>query len=135
MAQSGRYKIIPTEELIARTADVKEVFIKHGVPTIRIGLQANPKLERILYGADTVYGGTYDEAIGEKCESEIYYRRLKALLEGRSGAVTVRVPRGDVSKAVGHQKMNKTRLLSETALTSIKFIEGDVPPYTAEVVG
>ena len=132
MIYHHQYKVIPSEELISRTADVKEVFIRHNVPTIRIGLQSNV---RMMEEFDAVYGGTYDEAVGEKCESEIYYRRLKKLLEGKTGAVTVKVPYGDVSKAVGHKKINKERLLEETEITSIKFIEGDVPPYTAETVG
>lgn len=132
MIYRHQYKVIPSEELISRTADAKEVFIKHAVPTIRIGLQANV---RMMKEFDVVYGGTYDEAVGEKCESEIYYRRLKKLLEGKTGTVTVKIPYGDVSKAVGHGKTNKTKLLEETEITDIKFIEGDVPPYTAEIVG
>ena len=131
MARRGLYAPLTQPELIRRTADVKEIFISHNVPTIRIGLQAN---EGLLEGSEIACGG-YDEAIGEKCESEIYYRRIKPLLDGRTGAVTVKVPYGDISKAVGQRKANKIRLIKETAVTDIKFIEGDVPPYTAETVG
>ncbi len=131
MVYRGEYKLIDEDELIARTADVKEVFVSRGVPTIRIGLQSQTS----LHGDSLVYAARYDDAIGEKCESLIYYRRIRPLLEGLSGAVTVRVPEGDISKAVGHKKANKERLIKETAVTDIKFIEGDLPPYTAEIVG
>jgi hypothetical protein len=130
MVYRGEYKLIDEDELIARTADVKEVFVSRGVPTIRIGLQSQTS----LHGDSLVYAARYDDAIGEKCESLIYYRRIRPLLEGLSGAVTVRVPEGDISKAVGHKKANKERLIKETAVTDIKFIEGDLPPYTAEIV-
>ena len=133
MIYRGEYKTIRAEELVQRSADVKEVFIKHGIPTIRIGLQANPKLDRLLYETETVYGGTYDEAVGEKVEGEIYYRRLRELLAGKSGVVTVTVPRGEVSKVSGHGKRNKERLIKELGLYNIKFIEGDIPQYTVSI--
>lgn len=133
MIYRGEYKPTDAEELVQRTADVKEVFIKHGVPTIRIGLQVNQKLERILYETETVYGGTYDEAVGEKVEGEIYYRRLKELLCGKTGTVTVTVPRGELSKVIGHGKRNKERLIKGFGLHNIKFIEGDIPQYTVSI--
>lgn len=128
MAESGAYEPYSTEELIRRTADVKEVFIKRGVPTIRVGLQANEGLT----GGDVIACGGYDEAIGEKCDSLIYYRIISELLGDRKGFASVYVPRGHASRAAGHGGENRIRFRKEKGLY-LKFIEKDIPPYTAEL--
>ncbi len=131
MAERGAYKPYSTDELIRRTAKVKEVFIKHNIPTIRVGLQANEGLT----GGDEIACGGYDEAIGEKCDALIYYNILSKLIEHvNEKSVTVAVPIGHISRAVGHNKENKLRLLSHYNMKDIKFIEKDIPQYTAEIV-
>lgn len=131
MAEAGAYEPYTLDELVLRTADVKEVFIKHEIPTIRVGLQANEGLT----GGDEIACGGYDEAIGERCDSLIYYRRISRLLsENAATSVTVAVPYGHVSRAAGHKKENKTRLFAQFGIKDIKFIEKDLPPYTAELI-
>lgn len=131
MAAAGDYEPYPLDTLIERTADVKEVFIKHGVPTIRVGLQANDGLT----GGEEIACGCYDEAIGEKCDSLIYYRRISALLSGaNSSRVKIAVPNGHISRATGHKKENKLRLCAQFNIKEIKFEEKDIPPYTAELI-
>ena len=130
MAASGSYTPYTTEELIRRTAAVKRVFISAGIPTIRVGLQAN---EGLVCGDEIACGG-YDEAIGEKCDSLIYFDILSGLLsDNKEKRVKIYVPKGHVSRASGHNKENKKRLLSLYDITDIKFIEKDIPPYTAEI--
>ena len=131
MAESGDYKPYTLEQLVERTADVKEIFIKNNIPTIRVGLQAN---EGLTGGGEIACGG-YDEAIGERCDSLIYYRRLSKLLSGsKSKSVIIAVPKGHISRAAGHKKENKTRLYAQFGIKDIKFIEKDIPPYTAELI-
>ena len=131
MAEAGVYKPYRLEDLVTRTADAKEVFIKRGVPTIRVGLQAN---EGLTGGGEIACGG-YDGAIGERCDSLIYYRRISALLsENAKKDVVIAVPRGHISRAAGHKKENKTRLYAQFGIKNIKFIEKDIPPYTAELI-
>ena len=131
MAEAGAYKPYTTDELIKRTADVKEVFIKHGIPTIRVGLQANGGLT----GGDEIACGGYDEAIGERCDSLIYYRIISRLLRGCTGEhAVIAVPRGHVSRASGHKKENKARLCAEFNIKDVKFIEKDIPQYSAELI-
>lgn len=130
MVNTGAYAPLSADELLSRTVAVKEEFIKANVPTIRIGLQSNNGLQ----SGEDIACGTYDCAIGERCESEIYYKRLRSALAGLSGGVTVAVPRGATSKAVGHRGINKTRLISEFALSSLSFAEADLPEYSTIVV-
>lgn len=131
MAEAGDYRPYTLDELVTRTTDVKEVFIKHNVPTIRVGLQANEGLT----GGDEIACGGYDEATGERCDSLIYYRRISALLsENASNSVVIAVPKGHISRAAGHKKENKTRIYAQFGIKDIKFIEKDLPPYTAELI-
>ena len=129
MAENGAYVPYTAEELIRRTADVKRVFIEHGVPTIRVGLQAN---EGLTGGGEIACGG-YDEAVGEKCDSLIYYDIISALVRDKKGGVTVCVPRGHTSRAAGHNRSNRKKLYEEYGV-NIKIIEKDIPPYTAELL-
>ncbi len=129
MAEAGAYEPYTADELIKRTADVKEVFISHNVPTIRVGLQANEGLT----GGDEIACGGYDEAIGEKCDALIYSRRLIKLLDGYKGkSAVIAVPKGHTSRASGHKKENK-RKIKDLFGIDVKFIEKDIPPYTAEL--
>ena len=130
MAESGAYEPYTLDQLVQRTADVKEVFISKGVPVIRVGLQANEGLT----GGGEIACGAYDEAIGELCDSLIYFRRVSALLEGVDAKkITVAVARGHVSRACGHRKENKKRISALFGINDVKFIEKDIPPYTAEL--
>ena len=126
MAERGEYEPFADDELIRRTAAVKEVFIRAGVPTIRVGLQSNEGLQR---GGQIACGG-YDSAAGERCDSLIYGGILSELLRGKTGKVTVAVARGHASRAAGYGKENKKRLYDEYGI-DIKIIEKDMPPYTA----
>ena len=88
-----------------------------------------------LTGGDEIACGGYDEAIGERCDSLIYYRRISALLsENASNSVVIAVPKGHISRAAGHKKENKTRIYAQFGIKDIKFIEKDLPPYTAELI-
>lgn len=129
MTKRGEYEPCAPDELIRRTAAVKRVFIDHDIPAIRVGLQSN---EGLTSGDEIAYG-EYDEAIGEKTDSLIYFDILKELLKDHSGFVRVYVPKGHISRAVGHKKENKKRLMRLYGIKDIKFIEKDIPPYTAEL--
>ncbi len=130
MAESGAYTPYTADELIRRTAEVKKVFIKHGVPTIRVGLQANEGLT----GGDEIACGGYDEATGEKCDALIYYDIISELIKKTDGkSVVIAVPKGHISRAAGHKKENKARLRAEFGIKDVKFIEKDIPQYSAEL--
>ena len=131
MAKEGRY-IQPTpEEMVKRTALVLAEFARHGVPVIRTGLQYGAELspER-----DSVVG-EYDCAVGEKAMSLIYLERLREELSGADeDHPAVLVPRGEISKAVGQKKANKTALINEFGFKNIKFIESELPVYTVKLI-
>lgn len=107
MAEEGTYKPLTVDDAVARSAAVLGVFVKNGVDVIRIGLCESDGLH-----TDTgIYGGAFHPAFGELCISEYYYNKFADVLSGTEhGRVTIYVPKGSLSKAVGQHKKNKTRL-------------------------
>ena len=63
--------------------------------------------------------------MGELVEGEIFYRRIKNLLQNaqNSSSVTVTVPAGCLSKAIGQKGRNRERLKREFDLKIMDFSE------------
>ena len=121
MAEIGEYAPLTENELIERSADVLSVFRKNGVKVLRIGLHAGDELT----SRDEIASGFYHPAMGELVEGELYYREIKDKLKyiPENGTVTVTVPRGCLSKAIGQKGKNRERLKKEFGLKKIVFKE------------
>ena len=76
MLRRGEYMPPSTAETVERVADLCELFDKAGVPVIRIGLCYGEGLT----GEDGIVAGDYECAVGEMAQSEVFLRRLRALL-------------------------------------------------------
>lgn len=95
---------------IEQAAELSKNAVKkcraRGIEVIRIGLHASEELDM---GASVV-GGPYHPAFGEIVESLIYRDIIEKEIEEKklsNTEVCFSCPKGDVSKAVGHKKMNK----------------------------
>ncbi len=117
MVLSGEYVPLTTEEAVIRAAACAAVFIKRGVAILRIGLHASENLAAAPYGAN-------HPAIGELVEGEIYFNLIKELLGDtrRDDKLTIRIPKGELSKCVGHGGRNRSRLKALYNL-KIEFVE------------
>ena len=125
MTAAGLYRPLTTEEAVTRSAAVLEVFVRHGVPCLRIGLCESENLH-----SDASYcAGPNHPSLGELVSGELYYNRICQLLDrnppGQGSTVTVAVPRGDLSMAVGQKRRNKIRIEIKYSVKSVKFIEKD----------
>ena len=123
MMRSGGYFPLTVEEAVRRSADALSVFASHGVPCLRVS----------LYGGDEPGGGEavagpLHPALGELVLGE-YYRRLitekiDALTdEKKPSLITVYVPKGDLSAAIGHRGANRVYFSSRYGDLKIKFLE------------
>lgn len=125
MAEKGEYTPLSTEEAVLRTAEVLKIFESYGVKVIRVGLCASENLS----SPSSYYAGPNHSALGELCENRVFYsliyEKLTKLSPKRGGTITVKVPKGAVSKAVGQKKNNKLRLISAFSLKDISFVEED----------
>ena len=123
MQDSGSYVPLTTDEAVLRTAEVLRVFIKHGVPVIRIGLCANETLN------SQSYADSYHPSVGELALGQVYLTEMKAFLEGSAelcGKTAIfRVARGKISQAIGQKKHNVNTLLELFPLKDVKIKEDD----------
>lgn len=130
MTADGRYQPLSIDEAIERTASVLDVFDRAGVPVIRVGLCAGENLS----SPESVVGGANHPALGELAMGELMFRRIcekadEALVRTtpKGKTMTVYVPRGATSRAVGQKKRNILRLnekyCKNHAINRIKILE------------
>ncbi|HHT53976.1 MAG TPA: radical SAM protein [Clostridiales bacterium] len=130
MTAAGEYTPLDTEEAVCRTKEVLKVFAEQKVQVIRVGLCASEQLV-----SDTeVLGGASHAALGELAMGELYYelvcRELDRNRPPTGGNLVVFVPEGEISKATGHKKRNRERLMSRYSLRGIVFYEDPgLEPY------
>ncbi|MBO7304746.1 MAG: radical SAM protein [Clostridia bacterium] len=125
MSRFGVYTPLTVEEAVVRSAAVMRKFIDAGVDVIRVGLCASENLA----GEDTYLAGPNHPAIGELVENEIFYGLIKDEINKinikSNSKITVSVPRGSLSKAIGQKRKNKLRLLKEFSISYIAFEENE----------
>ncbi|MBR3423313.1 MAG: radical SAM protein [Clostridia bacterium] len=123
MMRAGKYTPLTVGDAVSRSADALYVFASHGVPCLRVS----------LYGGDTPGGGEaaagpLHPALGELVLGEYYRRLITEKLDaltarGKPSRVTVFVPKGDVSAAIGHRGANRVYFSSRYGDLKIIFLE------------
>ena len=134
MTVQENYRPLTLDEAVTRSAAVLDVFVRHGVPCLRIGLCESEN----LHSDTSYYAGPNHPSLGELVAGELYYNRICAALNEnppeKGSAVTVTVPRGDISMAVGQKRRNKIRIEIKYSVKSVKFIEKDnFPRYNIKI--
>ena len=75
------------------------------------------------------HDGPMHPALGELVENEIYYEIIKqkihSLRNTNDACLTVFIPKGTASKAIGQRKKNKIRLMNEFGFRELRFVEDD----------
>ena len=134
MTVRGEYCPLTLDEAVERSAAVLDVFVRNGVPCLRIGLCESEN----LHSGETYFAGPNHPSLGELVYGEVYYRRICAALDQHppeeGSVLTVAVPKGDLSMAVGQKRRNKIRIEIKHRVKSVKFIEKDnFPRYNIEI--
>ncbi len=122
MSRRGVYEPLSLEDAVERTKNVLDVFDRHSVPCIRVGLCASENLS----DASKAIAGANHSAIGELAMSRLYLERICRELDARGirgGKVSVWVSRGSISKAVGQKKANKVKICEKYDLEWLKVLE------------
>ena len=132
MMRRGSYMPMSVEEAVERTSRVLEIFDGAGVKVLRVGLCDSENLHNDEYEA-----GPNHASIGELSSSRVFFRRITDVLDGAdvSGKhVTVTVPRGAVSKAVGHRGCNRMLINEKYAPRALTFREdGGLSGYAIKI--
>ena len=130
MTVSGKYIPLSVDDAIDRTASVLDIFDRAGVSVIRVGLCSGENLS----SPESVVGGANHPALGELAMGELMYRRIceeaDRVIENRDVSdktMTVFVPRGATSRAIGQKKRNIMRLnekyCKKHSINRIKILE------------
>jgi histone acetyltransferase (RNA polymerase elongator complex component) len=104
--RKGRYVPLDLEEAVAMIAPAYDLALVAGVPIIRMGLQADPALEK----PGVVLAGPYHPAFGCLVKGRWWQDRidgrLAALGELPGEEMIIRVAPNRVSDVIGHRKSN-----------------------------
>lgn len=119
MWKSGRYRERTVEDAVRVCAGILPVFEKAGIPVIRLGL--NPTDD--LSGGDAA-GGAYHPALGELVRSRILLGSVTEMLKGTEpgSAVVLGVRPGLMSQAAGQHGCNRSALIEQFSLSSLKIL-------------
>ncbi len=131
MTAVGTYKPLSVDEAAKRAGAVLEIFLTHGVPCLRIGLCDS----EALHDPTSCMAGPVHPAMGELVGAQVYLERMEkalTLLLAENATpdmaacpqeVTVLVPTGDISMALGQKRKNKTYLEEKYPIKFRKFLE------------
>jgi len=130
MSANGEYTPLVKDTAVERTAAALSVFIGHGIPVIRVGLQSGEMEGGIV-------GGGYHPAIGELAYGRYFRDAMERELAGRDtagGYVAVWTAPSDLSKAIGQHGGNRKYLMEKFALAGMKFAASpEISPYSFQL--
>lgn len=120
----GIYRPLSLQDAVIRAADAVEIFRAHKVSVLRIGLQETESLHK----EENFFMGPMHSAMGELVESEIYKRKLVALLEKevqKAPILRIFVAKGCTSAVVGQHRLNKSYLCKTFGFSRVIVEESD----------
>lgn len=104
--RSGEYTPYTLEQAVGITADILQCMRNLKIPVIRMGLHASEELQ----STGDLVAGPFHPAFGELVESRLWRRKIeKEILEKgiTKGELIIAVRPDEVSKVVGHRKINR----------------------------
>ena len=129
MWQAGEYREHTVEDAVRVCSGLLPLFEEAGIPVIRLGL--NPT-EELGTGGDSAQGaalaGAYHPALGELVRARIMRNRLESEFAARECAgrsVSVSVPQGLLSQAVGQHRCNVIWLKERFHLKELQIRSGE----------
>ena len=105
--KEGKYKPQTVDEAVSLCSKLLLMFHKADIPVIRLGLHSGGNVE------EGFVAGAYHPAFREKCESAVYYKKVKEILEKSNinkGEITITVGSKFVSQMTGQGKENIKKL-------------------------
>jgi hypothetical protein len=127
---AGSYLPLSLEDAVAWVAKAYDMFLEAGIPVVRMGLHADPSLEK----PGVVVAGPYHRSFGYLVRCRWWRDRVDTKFSGLSsttgGAFVLRVASNLVSEVTGPGKSNIEHWKSAWKLGDIRVIAGDAPAGT-----
>ncbi|WP_144016553.1 elongator complex protein 3 [Desulfococcus multivorans] len=134
--RQGRYVPLSMEEAVSLVAHLHALFSRHGIPVIRMGLQASSTLD----DAETILAGPYHPAFGHLVLSKLFLSCAVRLLDKAvqpSAPVAIHVHPRNISKmrGLGNKNIEILKELfhidtlgivpdSDMAMTAVRAVQG-----------
>ncbi len=126
MAKVGLYEPLDINEAVRRSAILIKKFHMSGVKVIRVGLCASENLA----SSETYFSGPNHSALGELAENELFFQLMCEKIEESNldnySSLSVLVPIGATSKAVGQKKRNVNKIMEKFGFRSVKIKESEL---------
>ncbi len=123
LMQRGEYTPLTVQEAAERSARILRIFDEGGVKVLRVGLCDAEGLH-----SSKCLGGPVHPAMGELSRSVIFREdicRELDLTAVHGEDITVYVPRGAVSAAIGNRRVNKDYIMQRYGIRKIRFCEDE----------
>lgn len=122
----GIYQPQTVEKTVSLCAQILELFLREGIPVLRIGLQPTEALS----GGDAV-AGPYHPALGELVKSRLYRNRAAALLTpfAGSGEAVLGVAANRISLMTGQKRCNLTWLHRQFSISTVRTAPTDAEDW------
>lgn len=129
MTERGEYTPLSVDEAVSRSASALKIFEENGVNCLRVGLQDSEN----LHSEEKYLAGPVHPAMGELVRGELFRREIEKALEVPVSAldsndldgITVEVPRGKISMAVGVSGVNRDYFREKYDLKKIIYKENE----------
>ena len=119
LTYDGKYVPLTIEEAVCRSAAVLEVFLKHKVPCIRIGLCDSEN----LHSDDTFVAGPSSPSIGEMVKSKMYFNKICKMLGAdrkyNGHSLIIECGKGYVSQVVGNKRKNIVEIKNQFGIKNV----------------
>lgn len=105
MYRNGSYSPQTTDEAITTAGKMLEIFERHNISVIRVGLSSIEDMNR---NGDIIAGPVHP-ALRELCEGNKYLVRLEKIINSlpdKPVSLTISAPASEFSKIIGHKKCN-----------------------------
>lgn len=131
---AGTYQPLTLEESIVRCQKALEHFEAHGIPVIRLGLQATDEI-RLGKG---VVAGPYHPAFRELVESRVTLRRILKILEEQAidhpRELVIHCHPQFTSRVAGYRQQNKAYLKQALGIQQIRILkDGTLVPGALQI--
>lgn len=114
------YEPYSVEKAAVVAAEALELFETAGVTVLRVGLHDSEELQN---GA--VVKGPYHPAFGEIAESLMWRKKIEKIFENRDFDGKVLCQQSEISKVVGHKKMNKEYFYKKYGIKLKPIVKGE----------
>lgn len=120
MFLSGHYIPWELEEAIEAASEVSAIFMRSGIPIIRMGLYSNePDFAR------NIVAGPYHPAFRELVLSRMYRRMLEKNMVLGEHELLLEAPLRDISLIIGHKKENSHYFRERYGISRLKVISDE----------